>query len=183
MEQFTASEVRDEIAGMQCAIDNAGFGSEGRAAFASYAMDNIGKWKRMLRAFADLLEAREKAVPVAYALFTEKGLLRMWAREWFADVHGAPVNLTPLYTHPAPSDAERLAEALERTARHRAAMGSPAMADTDFMKKNYIPTTELRFLILGKNPFVTALQQKFRSPNTEIDEWRNVPIVEEPHHD
>lgn len=57
------------------------------------------------------------------------------------------------------------------------------MADTDFMKKNYIPTTELRFLVLGKNPLVTVLQQKFRSPNTEIGEWRNVPIVEEPRHD
>lgn len=81
MEQFTASEVRD--------WERAYKGTGAAKVFGAYA---------------DLLEAREKAVPVAYALFTEKGLLRMWAREWFADVHGAPVNPTPLYTHHAPSD-------------------------------------------------------------------------------
>lgn len=106
-QQFTASEVRE-------------------SAIAVVARD-MEYEAEMLRAYADLLEAQERAVPVAYALFTEKGLLRMWAREWFADVHGAPVNLTPLYTHPAPSDAERLAEAL-RVIRQHVAKDPSALA-------------------------------------------------------
>jgi hypothetical protein len=73
----------------------------------------------MLNAFADLLEAQEKAKPVAYAEFADNGCVRMWSRGY--EERSPGTRMVPLYTHTAPSDAERLAEALERTARHRAA--------------------------------------------------------------
>ena len=59
---------------------------------------------------ADLLEADEKAVPVAYAEFADNGCVRMWSRGYEERLPGT--RMVPLYTHSAPSDADRLAEAL-----------------------------------------------------------------------
>lgn len=99
MEKFTASEVR-----------------ESAIAVAARDMEYEAE---MLHAFADMLEAQERAVPVAIvkdsdALYT--GFLS-WTDE------SVPPE-TKLYTHPpSPSDAERLAYAsLERFGRTRRAL-------------------------------------------------------------
>lgn len=77
-QQFTASEVR------------------GNASFRRKAEPELAE---MLYAFADLLETREKAVPV------------MVVNHVSSAEHDLPIGMK-LYTHPATSDAERLAEAL-----------------------------------------------------------------------
>jgi hypothetical protein len=57
----------------------------------------------VFKIWADAIDAHlsRTAEPVAYALFTDKGLIRMWSREWFGDGHGKPVTPTPLFTHPS----------------------------------------------------------------------------------
>lgn len=88
--QFTASEVRAAIAG-----------------FSGYSVTHHGiggNLIAMLNAFADLLKAREKAVPV------------MVVNSVSSAEHDLPIGMK-LYTHPSPSDADRLAEALRRTCR------------------------------------------------------------------
>lgn len=76
--QFTASEVRD--------------------AARNYNGDTAAPLN-MLRAFADLLEAQEKAVPVAYAEFTDGGCIRMWSRQYEERLPGT--RMIPLYIHSA----------------------------------------------------------------------------------
>ena len=88
MEQFTANEVRTE----SC--------KQGQL-HRQPASD-------MLNAFADMLEAREKAVPVAQ-VEDQFGFPIM---EWIGDAGEKCLVGTNLYTHPSPADADRLAEAL-----------------------------------------------------------------------
>jgi hypothetical protein len=73
--QFTASEVRE------------------------YAKYDDSPEREMLNSFADLLEARERAVPV------------MVVNHVSSAEHDLPIGMK-LYAHPDPSDAQRLAEAL-----------------------------------------------------------------------
>lgn len=77
--QFTASEVRDAITW-------------------KYG-DKLTRVSAMLTAYADLLEAQERAVPV------------MVVNHVSSAEHDLPIGMK-LYAHPVPSDAERLAEAL-----------------------------------------------------------------------
>ena len=95
MTTFTASEVR-ELVGTEDIIARA-------------------RVDKMLRAYADRLEADEKAEPAAYAEFTDGGCIRMWSRQYEERLPGT--RMIPLYTHPASADAERLAEALRDLVR------------------------------------------------------------------
>lgn len=82
---------------------------------------------QLLRAYADLLEEREKAVPVAWSLIFEESIgvnapttyNRREDAEDYADACAMPdkcnpfphrPKVVPLYTHPTPADADRLAE-------------------------------------------------------------------------
>lgn len=97
MEQFTASEVRN--------WERAYKGTGAAEVF---------------NAFADLLEAQEKAVPV-YQHRRKSGPIRQWfdcSAEEYAAMEQNVFDMEHfdrriLYTHPAPADAERLAEALQ----------------------------------------------------------------------
>lgn len=104
--QFTASEVRDYL-----------FSIEERSSrqwLIAHDTD-LG----MLRQFADLLEAQEKAVPV-YQHRSKNGPRIQWfdcSEETFTAMEHNKhdrehFNRRILYTHPASSNAERLAEAL-----------------------------------------------------------------------
>lgn len=58
----------------------------------------------------------QAAEPVAYALFTEKGLVRMWSRDWFGDPHSAVKHgAVPLYTHPQPAQDAKVVFAPPQT--------------------------------------------------------------------
>lgn len=91
--QFIASEVRDYI--------------------RRYPLPE--KVKDMLTTFADLLEAQEKAAPVATVRWHPKHGFnwRDVGSGPHGDLHTGWIDV-PLYTHPAPADAERLAEALRK---------------------------------------------------------------------
>ena len=87
MTTFTASEVRETA--------------------IAIGLIDMPDTARMLHAYADRLEADEKAMPVAWRSVSLPTTF----------ICDAPKNLDyekwePLYTHPAPADAERLAEAL-----------------------------------------------------------------------
>ena len=75
----------------------------------------IAECLRAMDAFADLLEAREKGVPVGYV---HKGYLDRDClnEELYVTRNRVRDDQLPLYTHPAPADAERLAEALRQIA-------------------------------------------------------------------
>jgi hypothetical protein len=103
-QQFTASEVR---------------------AYTHKVGDGIPMLSDMLRAFADRLEADEKTVPVAWRTFDGEGNYdyrdyenNEHYRDWYVSRNGAKYAnwVEPLYSHPAPSDAERLAD--ETALRH-----------------------------------------------------------------
>lgn len=96
MTQFTANEVREAI---------------------TWKYGDKSTWiSAMLRAYADRLEADEKAVPVAWRQrhLAPDGSQIGWI---LTETRPAYFYTEPLYTNPAPSDAERLAEALRRTCR------------------------------------------------------------------
>ena len=101
MEQFIASEVRAE------------------------AHRHANEVEDMLNAFADLLEAQEKAEPVAYAdAATREEILNVAMRK---GGYGCEV---PLFVHPAPADAERLADTLFQISVR---LGETREADMDDM--------------------------------------------------
>jgi hypothetical protein len=93
-QQFTANEVR------AC--------KKARA-----SVSGTGAAQEILHAFADMLEAQEKAGPVATVRWHPKHGFnwRDVGSGLHGDLHTGWIDV-PLYTHPAPSDAERLAEAL-----------------------------------------------------------------------
>ena len=105
MTDYTEREVRAEIAGMQCAIDNAGFGQEGLATFASYTIGNIGKWKCMLTQLADMLAEREKAEPVYQRRHVDSHTWVDCSPEEYKIWHEN--NRRILYTHPAAQESGR----------------------------------------------------------------------------
>lgn len=110
MTKFTASEVRkngDELFAHNAAITRA-----------------------MLNAYADRLEANEKAVPLAWIDPTtindaHPTCVKKLSFMSCADAD-AGIEYVPVYTHPAPADAERLAEALRQV--QKAAANSPKSA-------------------------------------------------------
>lgn len=93
--QFTASEVRERERFEEWYTNHA----------FNYSRDPIGsrdcslQWEAWKAARTDMLEAQEKAVPV------------MVVNHVSSAEHDLPIGMK-LYTHPSPSDAERLAEAL-----------------------------------------------------------------------
>lgn len=126
MTQFTASEVRDLAKrgtdAMQQFID-------GRHTLHIPPQHDdadmvIAECLRAMDAFADLLEAQEKAVPIGWVFqHEETGRMTFCENdgvnnaENFAANNPRHVLCGPAFTHPAPSDAERLAEALRKIAR------------------------------------------------------------------
>lgn len=101
MEQFTASEIRDAITW-------------------KYG-DKSTRISAMLNAFADLLEAREKAKPV------------MIVNHVSSAEHDLPIGMK-LYTHPSPAYAERLGE-LRCILRNAMTQGDARVIGKDELKR------------------------------------------------
>lgn len=143
-QQFTASEVRDLAKrgtdAMQQFID-------GRHTLHIPPQHDdadmvIAECLRAMDAFADLLEAREKAKPV------------MIVNHVSSAEHDLPIGMK-LYTHPSPSDAERLAEAL-RCALTWIEVAPHADSCGDADAYNH---TELRSCGCGKDAIVENLTE------------------------
>jgi hypothetical protein len=85
----------------------------------------------VFKIWADAIDAHlsRTAEPVAYALFTDKGLIRMWSREWFGDGHGKPVTPTPLFTHPSEDGRDKKDAARYRYVRENLPPGTFGDAD------------------------------------------------------
>lgn len=84
--------------------------------------------KPILHAYADRLEADEKAVPYCYTCEQKNGLAQGAMCRTITECEMSPLydpeqdHIIPLFTHPAPADAERLAEALRAKIRRLRSM-------------------------------------------------------------